>query len=103
MFPGTMGNDQFPDARAAHCRNCRNEAMHVGIESEHSPQLAPVGLQGAAIVMDPGSDHFSNQPVGHLGRKIAIDPGVLPVSSPATNQVVALFKLLQEKRDVAWI
>src|SRR5207247_10157417 len=38
---------------------------------------------------------------GDLRSRIATGPDVLPASHPATNQVVALFKLLQETGKIA--
>ena len=64
------------------------KAMQLSIEAHIGEHLPSIGLEGAAVVMQPHPSHTSDQAVGDPGGKFALEGGVLALMAPATDEVV---------------
>jgi len=78
-----------------------NESVHFSIEADILQDIAAVGLQGAAIVMELNARNVGNQTIREHGREAAIDKGILPVFAPAAHDsIVVRFHFFQQAGDI---
>ncbi len=78
--------------------------MHLAIEHQALREVVPVGLQRAAVVVQPHPGHPRDQPVGGDRRQAAAEARARPsLGAPSAHQVVALGEFGQQARDVGRI
>ena len=78
-----------------------NEAMHLAVKFEFDGNLTADCLECTSEVVDGKTSGARDQPVRNFGRDLPTDHVVLPVFSPAVDQIVSLFQLVQHHWDVA--
>ena len=98
-----MPHRDLGDAGPAQIGKYRNETVQLPVDGDALDHLPPVGLEGAAVIVDSHPGDPSDKPVGHPGGNFSGKPGVLPVFAPAGYHVVPLLELGQEQGDVGGI
>src|SRR2546421_5315683 len=78
----------------------RKKAVHLTIETDVFKDLALIGFQSAAIVVEMNSCHFGNEVIGYPGRKLTADFGVLAILAPATDNIIAFAYFVQQTRNI---
>ena len=77
--------------------------MHLAVQTHRFQELAPIGLERAAVVVQGQSQKTADDPVGDPRRDLACDHLVLAIAPPSRHHVVALVELGQQERDVGRI
>src|SRR5436305_1297910 len=78
----------------------RNEAVHFAIELYPLYHVLPIGLKGAAVIVEINARYTGYQPIRNTRRQVAPQLGVPAISPPSRNHVVTFGQLLEESRDV---
>src|SRR5258705_12689415 len=73
--------------------------MQLPIELNTLYDFSTIGLEGGAKVVKWGSRDLSHDPVRNSAGQPACQPRVQPLLAPTTDEVVALFKFGEERRD----
>ena len=79
------------------------EAVHFAVEADVLSDLAAVGLERAAVVVQVDARAPRDKPVGDHRGQFARDGLVLTVLAPAARHIVALVQLGQQQPDVGRI
>src|ERR1700734_4030806 len=74
--------------------------MHLAVKRDILDDLAPVGLESGAKVVDIDSAESGHQPVGAARGNAAKDKVVAALGTPAADNVVAFFELGEEVGDL---
>src|SRR4051812_32063240 len=74
--------------------------MLLRVQRDALQEIPPVCLEGTSVVRDWHAGESPDQPVGHPGRYLPQEELVLPLTPPATHQIVPLLELCDESRDV---
>ena len=75
--------------------------MHFAVEAHALQDVAPVGFERAAVVVQADPRDAGNQPVGNHGGQPPVNPGVFAVLAPAGNHRRAiLFHFFEQQGDV---
>jgi hypothetical protein len=74
--------------------------VHLAVEAGALHHLRPVGLQGAAVVVDRGAGDPADQPVGGHRGEAARDHLVLAVPPPAADDVAALVEGREQQSEI---
>ena len=98
-----VAHDHLGDARARPLGVDRDEPVHLAVEAHRLEDLAAVGLERAAVVVQAQPADAADQPVGDARRQLAGERRVLAVLAPAGDDVVALLELVEQARDVGRI
>ena len=98
-----MGHGELGDARPLPGGIDRDEAVHLAVEADLLDDLAPVGLEGAAVIVERHVEQRRDQPVGDYRGQPAAERVVPPRHPPAGDDIVALGELGEEPRDVGRI
>ena len=77
--------------------------MHFAVDAHAVQHIAAVGLEGAAVIVQPHAGHKGDKPVGNVAGQIAGQFGVLAILAPAGNNVVAFVQLGHEAADIGGI
>ena len=77
--------------------------MQLTVERHLLKDVAAVGLEGGAEVVDIDAAQFGHQPVGTTRRNAAQPEIVDALLAPSADNVVAFGNFLQEARDVGGI
>jgi len=88
------------DARAGPLGVDGDEAVHLTVEPDRLEHLAPISLEGAAVVVQAHAAHPADEPVGDLRRQAPGERLVLPILPPPRHDVVALLEAREQERDV---
>jgi hypothetical protein len=84
-------------------RESGDESVLFGIEWNSVEQLAPIGLQGAAVIGNRHAGEPPDQLVGNPGGDLAEEEFVLALAAPAADQVISLLELGDQRRDVSGV
>ena len=90
---GGIGDGYLADAGAVPGGECRNEAMHLAVKRDVLDDLAAIGLEGGAEVVDVDAAENRHEPVRGAGGDAAHEHVVGSLRAPAADDVVALFEL----------
>ncbi len=77
--------------------------MHLAVEGNVLDDLAAVGLEGGAEVVDVDAAEDRHEPVGGARRDAAEEEVVATLRAPAADDVVALFELGEEVGDLVGV
>src|ERR1700727_1291216 len=97
---GRIRYGDFADAGAVTRGEGGDEAVHLAVERDVLDDLAAVGLEGGAEVVDIDSAESGHEPVGAAGRNAAEEEVVSALGTPTADDVVALFELGEEVWDL---
>src|SRR5262249_52654441 len=82
-------------------RQRRNKTMQFSIQRNLLDDLAAIGFEGSAEVVDIDPAEFGHQPVG-AARRDAAQPEVIDAAfAPSADNVVTLGNLFEKNRNVA--
>ena len=90
---GWIRDGNLADAGAVPGGQRRNEAVHLSVEGNVLDDLATVGLEGRAEVVDVHSAEIGHEPVGGAGGDAAEEEVISTLTAPATDDVITFFKL----------
>ena len=71
----------------------RQEAVEFAVEVEVTHHLAPISLEGAAVVVESHPSYPGNQAVGDAAGQQPLHGRILALVAPAAYQVEALVEL----------
>ncbi len=74
--------------------------MHLTVELEVLNDFAPIGFEGASVVVKGHAGDLADELVGQHGGKLAVDEWILAVFAPAADYVDSLVIMLEEQGDV---
>ena len=75
--------------------------MHFAVKTYVLDHVTPISLERAPVIVERDAADFTDQPVGHLTRKLTGERFVLTIFSPAADHVVALLELGEQFGDLA--
>src|SRR5580658_11184650 len=93
----------FADGRAVPAGEGGDEAVHLAVERNVLDDLAAVGLEGGAEVVDVDAGELRHHPVGNERGNTAEHEVVGTLGAPSADDVVALFELGEEARNLAGV
>src|SRR5262249_34284557 len=73
-----------------------NEAMQLAVELNFAQNLAAIGFEGSAEVVELDAAKFGHQPICCAARNLAHEPVVAAGIAPAADEVVAFFDFFEE-------
>ena len=100
---GGVGDGDLADAGAVPGGEGRDEAVHLAVEGNVLDDLAAVGLEGGAEVVDVDAAEDRHEPVGDARGNAAEEEVVAALLAPAADDVVALFELGEEVGDLVGV
>ena len=77
--------------------------MHFTVETGLRQYVSPVGLEGAAVVVDTHPRDTGDDPVGDFGRQQACHGMVVTLPAPPADHIKALVEFLDEHGDIRWV
>src|ERR1700722_4093464 len=80
-----------------------DEAMHLAVERNVLDDLAAIGLEGGAEVVDRDAAERGHQPVRDEGGDAAEEEVVAALTAPSADHVVALFELGEEPGNLVGV
>ena len=95
-----MVDDELGDARTLPGGEDRDEPVHLAVEPDAFEDLAAVGLEGAAEVVERDAREPGDQAVGDPRGDLAGQPAVLAIAPPARDDVEAQVEPFEEAGDV---
>src|ERR1044071_3015488 len=81
----------------------RYEAVHLAIEPHVLNRLAAIGLERAAVVVQPNAGDPGDQPIGDAARQRAAEAPVLALLAPSRHDRISLVQLRKEPGDIVRI
>src|SRR5438132_4701210 len=99
-FAVHIANRDFDDRGAVPRCQRRNETMQFTVERNLFQNVAAVGLEGRAKIVDIDTAQFSHQPVSTEGRDAAQPEIIDAALAPSTDDIVAFGDFFQEYRDI---
>ena len=95
-----VANRHLADRSAMPGRQSGNKAVELPVQGDLFEDLAPIGLERGAEVVDVDTAQLGHEPVG-AARWNAPQPQVIDtLLAPAADDVVAFLDFLEEDRDV---
>src|SRR4051794_10329535 len=98
--PGMVAHRHLRDPGAHTGGQRRNEPVLLRVQRDSVEQVAPVGLQGTAVVGYGYAGEPANEPVGYPGRHLPQQQLVLPLPPPTAYEIVPLIQLGNQGRNV---
>ncbi len=77
--------------------------MHLAIQPQRLHDFGAEGLERTAVVVEMDAGGPRDQAVGQKRRQAPVQPGVLPILSPAAHDVESLIEPRDHRRNVARI
>src|SRR5438874_4799411 len=93
-------DDHLRDASPLPARIDGDEAVHLAVELHVAQHFAPVGLERAAVIVQPDAADEADDPIGDPRRQLAAEFLVHPVLAPAAHHVAAGFQMREQLLDV---
>src|SRR6185369_12081811 len=93
----------FRDRRTRPAGECRNKPMQLSVELQLFDHLATISLECRPEVMQLQTTQFRHQPICDAAGKSSRDPSILPLITPAADNVVAFAEFRDECRDLGGI
>jgi len=78
----------------------RYEAVHLAVERDAFEDLAPVGLQGATVVVQVHAGRARDEAVGDAAHEIPLEGVVVAILAPSRDQVESLVQFGDNLGDV---
>ena len=100
---GRVRDGNLADGGSVPAGQSRDETMHLAVEGDILDDLAAVGLEGCAEVVDVDTGEGGHELVCGAGGDAAHEEVVAALVSPATNDIVALFQFGEEARNFVGI
>ena len=100
---GGVGDGNLADTGAVPGGEGGNKAMHLAVERDVLDDLAAIGLEGGAEVVDVDVAEDRHEPVGRARGNAAHDEVVAAMLAPATDDVVAFFQFGEEVGDLVGV
>ena len=97
-----VADGNFADRCAVPAGQRGNKAVHFAVEGNILDDLAAIGLESGAEVVDGHAGKPRHEPVGACGRNAAQDEVVDARLAPAGDDVVALVELFKKCREYRW-
>src|SRR5208283_5231813 len=98
-----VADGYFADGRAIPRGQRRDEAVQLAIERDLFEDLAAIGFEGGAEVVNVAAAELGHEPVRHAGGDAA-HPEIIDANlAPAADDVVTGRDLFQKHRDVGGI
>ena len=98
-----MGHLHLGHPPADPCGEHRQEPVHVPVKAHVLDDLAPVGLERTAEVVEGHTADRSDQEVRHVRRHAPREPEVVPLSAPPRHHIVRVAESLEQPWNVAGI
>ena len=95
-----VADGNFADGSPIPTCKSRDEAVHLAIERDVLDDLAAIGLEGGAKVVNIDAGELCHEPIGAARGDAAHDEVVNAFLAPSGDDVVALFELFDEGGDV---
>src|SRR5262245_14727781 len=78
---------------------CWNKAVQFTVKLQILNHPMPVSLEGCSEIMQLQTAEFCNQPIRDLAGQAAREPTILPLKTPAADDVITLTQFGNERRD----
>src|SRR5207249_4188331 len=89
----------FRDSRAGRTCQRRDEPVELAVKLNFLNDLAAVGLKRGSKIVKVDSRKFRHHPVGGAAGKLAHQPVIPPVVTPAAHQFETFFDFFQKARN----
>ncbi len=89
VWGGDVFDGDFGDFGAGHVREGGDETVVVAVEGDVVEEVAAIGFEGGAEVVNIDAGDFADEEVGELGGDAAEEEAIDPFFSPAGDDVVA--------------
>ncbi len=100
---GGIGDGDLADGGAVPAGEGGDEAVHFAVEGDVLDDLAAIGLEGGAEVVDVDAGEDGHELVGGAGGDAAEEEVVAALGSPAADDVVSFFEFGEEVRDLVGV